>query len=477
MKYIPHLLKWGSASVFEIYPTLDLMYGEIVGLSHPHPLMNFYSIEKRNVVPILLDSIQAYEECIHYNHFEHTRVAFEMKWEEGLSDMETLRILDEARRKGKCNEHFYLSVPLETNLLRDDVSQRLKWRVKNVEKACNIVSNLGDIFEPIVELYSLWFIEKIVKHLPSLQGYLNLKIRNMKSNVRKYYRRFYPKVRHVLNKFESLGFVSKVDREYACKLLNYDREKMDVDFSRCPANPLDFIFSPKFPEIIPPLSLEASFENFNIEIESVIEQRFKTLLSLTKAKISDLTDFMMFAKEHDCKYLIPPNDHREVAIAFHEAAKVITRMDRRFRNIASISVPWTKNFGKFLEDIQKYRYMEDKHAAIVLTLVSYFCISSLPSMIINKSSNGSRFLYFNKYLAHSKMALIRSVVLRSLKYFLIDPRNKCPLFGIYDECPSCILLTPVHQRKKQYFQAPECPIHELIDDVKIKVIPNTQALA
>jgi len=470
---LPTLVHWSNSSLYYFYPIYDLVHVDLVSttdfksgkskeeLKHVMSFVNcpqLLGIIFGKDSPLSLSATPIIEEHDHFN-FLRTGTGSMIRWQEGLSDFQTLLILDKIKMISRQDKYFHLDLPLDGNCPKLPVEIRSK--ITDIRRTCRMTKRCLDVCEFPAELLAFWYMfggEDDSKIQKSLMKMKQKKLTKTWSEFRETYSKFNQSMEtleaaNLLFRPDIFDRVSEMIRtkKVHSELLTY-------------VNPFDFVFSPRS-EIVPPLSLDDIVDVFDEEYLSEIENRLATLLRLPEFSISNFDDFQQFAKIHNCEYMILPRDHVKILLAFEQSADVLSSFDIRFDSVRSLSLPVRRNFDCLADDVESLSKKGSRNIFVMMCWLAY----KAPTMTLLSHPDFSRpRLYFSRYAPYDRTELVTSLIIRALKYFLLNPRNQCPLNGVFDECPDCALSCNRRKNKNKCYIS-KCPISVFLDGIRLRI--------
>lgn len=464
----PKPVRWFS-SFFEWWPTIHFVKGRSVLLMSQEEYLKKVVIDGitryTNYDPIALlrgyletqfwpkeaerfkiDALQLLEDYLfHPMIFVHTRTRLEMSWEEGLANAETLLLLDTMRKLSEKENDFYLSVPLWKNLEYNNKIPRVaKHRISDIIDACKDIQHYGDVCRDYVELLTFCLLE---------------------------------------NFFGSTSLFKKVRSKYKCKAKNFNQiylklrkvTKLAYDDSivmfipRIAIN--NFVFSPKFPEILPPLSLHDSLESFRRDNAGEIRRRFTKLLTASKEDLSTDENFENFAKRNQSEFATKMS---EIYAPFNASYDVLSS-SMYYRSMMYPAVILWRLIGEEYRPELTHEWLlkttrewllktreEDRMSSILRFLLDFV---SPPLMVMQLVQKELLTTYRTDITPAGIKDLRFAQYVTIIKYFLLSGKLICHYYDCIEECGSCILRKRV---KKFKIDNPICPLQEVLGQINIR---------
>jgi hypothetical protein len=438
-----------KSELLEYYPSLDLVTGSIqrkISLMEPLGVREVYWLEdmKNNsrfrqfinekfaLVPyielllshdlppeFLTDAVQLFEEYSH-RRFRYTLTGLKTSWIDGLSTIEVLKLLDITRTICEENKGFRLLIPLHKNLKRRNIPVEVKWKISNIIKSTKLLTYFAKTIVPIAEfliIQELYALSK-TQRLSFLKNYIKLKVKNF-SKTYIQFKQFLP----------TQKFIQVL-------------EELELDIT-------NIIFSPKLLDFIPPLSLDSlSYSDEKLFVHR-IKKHFKTLLQSPNNITKNSAKFFAYMKEHNCDFVYSQEDFEKIFLTFGISAETLSSSDPYFIYTGNMMYPILRDFDKMMDHINKSvsNIIDENQRGFIYQLLCYEGLGT-PSLAFYKNPVGEYKLFFHKYDLFHPDELIPGIFSWILKYFLLQPDFRCPLFGISKACKRCIILNMKYSRSK-----------------------------
>lgn len=320
-----------------------------------------------------------------------TRIRQEMAWQEVLTSYGLIQLLRKASEFHERHPDFQLYVPIQKNLLRNEVPDNLRSMIFMLNQACSMINYYGRVCESIIESLTLAFIDGMKKDDKTSMVFDLVKKERLKDPELCL---TYVLLRRILKNLQFEG-----SWDYLIRTILSPRFRED----------------PAFPRPLPALSLPESFAYFNRERARRIPRIISTLSGAIRAEVKSKEDFERILQSKN----IVPLEYEEILEYIDDclmASRVIFRDD-------VIVTPINGN----IYDNQKGKAILDKfrsHQPLKLfDWVLAGCARS--SIFIIKDKDGIHVgtlgrdkKEFSKYFYTSNFTV--------LKYSFLNPQEKCP---------------------------------------------------
>jgi hypothetical protein len=407
------------------------------------------------------------EEEFHRYLTINTLTILDMSWEEALTNIEVMRILEIA--KSLCHKHndFRLQIPLKCTLKpqehrgMDTEKAMLQLRIRDLKRASKIIRLYQESCEAIIEPLTLRMLDGFLQ-IPETRALFE-KVKQKKLMKSAVFRRNYLSIKKLLEK----STIKTILAVAACIL--------DV----------------KSDSGIPSLLLNSSFDSVNERKAEVIRNRFR-LITSAKASLSSEEEVYALAERIGLGY----SDFKDTSekIFDHIMSEYVFSDKERFVFAAlnmtacynSVDYPANK---PMLDNIERgwacvasrkppsmFVREEDLRKPDLEYCFRMFSYLGTPSVSVAEDTGGlvKHIIFRTGLPPHVMTELLWNVQLTVLKYFLLSGEADCPFVPL-DAKKSCVLTDVKNgsfSLRKSFAPCNDCIAARMLRDVRIQMSRN-----
>lgn len=410
------------------------------------------------------------EEEFHRYLTVNTMTRLDMSWEEALTSIEVLRILDVARSLCNKFDDFRLRIPLEPTLRQQDrggtnsEKAMLNLSIRDLVRASKIIKLYEESCEALIEPLTMRMLDGFLQ-IPETRA-LFKRVRQIRLSRSVTFRRNY------------LSLKKQLLRKCTIKTI--------LAVAAC-------ILDIKTENSIPPLLLDSSFDYVNEKKAENIKERSLDMMTNVKQPISSEEEVYALAEQIGLEYSSFEDSSKRIfeyvlsECVFSEQERFVFAPLNMMACYSVVDYPANKSMLESIErgwtDVSSKKPpnsfvpKKDWERPDVEYCFKIFSYLGTPSISVAEDTDGlGKHIIFRTGLP-SRVAteLLRNVQLTSLKYFLLSGEVDCPFVPLDPE-KSCVLTDLKNESgfvPKTFIPCHECIVTRMLRNVNIKMDRNT----